>query len=33
MYEFWYDYAKPRYGKNSKLSYVDTDSFTFHVKT
>ena len=27
MYEFWYDYMKPKYGNNVKLCYVDTDSF------
>ena len=25
MYKFCYDYLKPKYGKNVKLSYVDTD--------
>ena len=33
MYKFCYDYLKPKYGKNVKLSYVDTDSFIVHVKT
>ena len=33
MYEFWYDYAKPRYGENAKLCYMHTDSFIVHVKT
>ena len=28
-----YDYLKPKYGENAKLSYIDTDSFTAHVKT
>ena len=32
MYEFWYDYVKPKYGENSKLCYMDTDSFIVHVK-
>ena len=27
MYEFWYDYLKPKYGDNVKLCYTDTDSF------
>ena len=27
MYEFWYDYMKPKYGDNVKLCYTDTDSF------
>ena len=25
MYEFWYDYVKPKYDEKSKLCYVDTD--------
>ena len=33
MYEFWYNYVKPKYGDNVKLCYVDTDSFIMHVKT
>ena len=33
MYEFWYDYIKPKYDDNVKLCYMDTDSFIFHVKT
>ena len=33
IYEFWYDYVKPKYGENVKLCYMDTDSFTVHVKT
>ena len=31
MYEFWYDYIKPKYGDNMKLCYTDTDSF--NIKT
>ena len=27
MYEFWYDYMKPKYGNDIKLCYMDTDSF------
>ena len=23
MYEFWYDYLKPKYGKKAKLCYMD----------
>ena len=33
MYEFWCDYVKPKYDKNEKRCYMDTDSFTVHVKT
>ena len=33
MYEFWYDYIKPKYGDNIKLCYMDTDSFIMHIKT
>ena len=33
MYEFWYDYMKPKYGNNVKLCYMDTDSFIINVKT
>ena len=33
MYEFWCDYMKPKYGDNVKLCYMDTDSFTLHIKT
>ena len=33
MYEFWYDYVKPKYDEKTKLCYMDTDSFIVHVKT
>ena len=33
MYEFWYDYMKPKYGNDVKLYYMDTDSFVMNVKT
>ena len=33
MYEFWYDCIKPRYQKDSKLCYMDTDSFIINIKT
>ena len=32
MYEFWYDYVKPKYDENEKLCYLDTDSFIIHIK-
>ena len=33
MYEFWYDYVKPKYGENAKLCYMDTDRFIVYLKT
>ena len=33
MYEFWYDYIKPKYSDNVKLCYMDTDSFLVQIKT
>ena len=33
MYEFWYDYMKPKYGDNVKLCYMDTDSLIMNIKT
>ena len=33
MYEFWYDYVKPKYGEKAKLAYMDIDSFIVYVKT
>ena len=33
MYEFWYDYVKPKYQDKAKLCYMDTDSFVIHIKT
>ena len=33
IYEFWYDYAKPKYREKAKLSYMDTDSFIVYIKT
>ena len=32
MHEFWYDYVKKKYCENTKLCYMDTDSFIVHVK-
>ena len=29
LFQFWYDYVKPKYGERAKLSYRDTDSFQF----
>ena len=33
MYEFHYDYMLPKYGKNIKQCYMDTDSFVYDIKT
>ena len=33
MYEFRYDYIKPKYGENTKLCFMDTDNFIVHAKT
>ena len=33
MYEFWYDYVKPKYVENPKLCYMDIGSFIVHIKT
>ena len=27
MYEFWYDYVKPKYNDKAKLCYMDTEAF------
>ena len=32
IYEFWYDYVKPKYQNNAKLCYMDTDSFIINIK-
>ena len=33
MYEFWYNYMKPKYSNDVKLCYMDTDSFVMNIKT
>ena len=33
MYEFHYDYVKPKYGSKVQLAYMDTDSFVYEVET
>ena len=32
MYEFWYDYIKPKYQDKTKLCYMDTGSFIIQIK-
>ena len=33
MYEFRYDYIKPKYGDRAKLCYTYRDSFAIHIIT
>ena len=33
MYEFWYDYVKPKYGEKAKLCYKVTEDFIVYIKT
>ena len=33
MYEFWYDFVKPKYQDRAKLCSTDTDSFVIHIIT
>ena len=33
IYEFWYGYIKPKYQKDAKLCYMDTDNFIIYIKT
>ena len=33
MYEFYYDYLKPKYSDRCKLLFTDTDSFCCHIQT
>ena len=33
IYEFYYDYLKPKYGGKLKLCYMDTDSFIIRIET
>ena len=32
VYEFWYDYVKPKYGEKAKLCYMNTESFIVYIK-
>ena len=32
MYEFWYDYVKPKYGEKAKLCYIDAGSFIVYIE-
>ena len=33
MYEFWYDYIKPKYKDKAKLCDMDIDSFVINIFT
>ena len=33
MYEFWYDYLKPKHNEKAKMCYMKTDSFIVYIKT
>ena len=33
VYEFWYDYMKPKYNDNVRLCYMDTNSFIMNITT
>ena len=33
MYEFHYDYMRPKNGSKVKLCYMDTDSFVYEIET
>ena len=33
MYEFWYDYVKPKHNEKAKLCYIDRDIFIVYIKT
>ena len=33
MYEFWYNYLKPKYNDKVKLCYTDTDGFVLNIFT
>ena len=32
VYDFWYDYVKPKYAEKTKLWYMDRYSFIVHIK-
>ena len=33
MYEFWYDFVKPKYEEKAKLCYMNINSFIVYIKT
>ena len=32
IYEFWYDYIRPKYGDRAKCCDTDTDSFSIYIR-
>ena len=32
MYEFWYDYVKPKYDEKARFYLMDTDRFIVYIK-
>ena len=32
MYDFWYDYIKPKYKEKARLCYMETDGFDMYIK-
>ena len=32
MYEFWYDYVKPKHSEKAKMCYIDTDTLVYAQK-
>ena len=32
MYEFWYDYVRPKHSEKAILCYIVTDSFLVYIK-
>ena len=32
MYEFWYDYIKPKHGEKARLCYINANSFIIYVR-
>ena len=32
LYEFWYNYVRPKYREKAKLCYMDVDSFIVYTK-
>ena len=32
MYEFQFDYVKPKYSEKEQLCYIDTNSFIVYIK-